>query len=58
MTTMSGHVEAVGASYAVIVNGETVAFRPDEQSAEDCLMQIYLFRNDAEQNKTDGSLEQ
>jgi hypothetical protein len=41
---MNGHVESRGASWVVIVDGEIVAVRPDAQSAEDCLLNIYLFR--------------
>ena len=40
---MNGHVQEVGASFAVIVNGETVALRPDRESAERCLLDVYLF---------------
>lgn len=43
---MNGHIEQVGGSYAVIVDGKTVAIRPDAESAEKCLMDIYLFRSD------------
>src|SRR5437588_465675 len=41
---MSGHIEQLGGSWLVKVDGEIVAIRPDRESAEECLLQIYLFR--------------
>ena len=41
---MNGHIEQLGGSWLVKVDGEIVAFRPDRESAEECLLQIYLFR--------------
>ena len=41
---MNAHVEAYGGSFLVIVDGKVAAIRPDRESAEECLLQIYLFR--------------
>lgn len=48
MPETNGHVEEIGGSWAVMVDGEIVALRPDRGSAEKCLLEIYLFRKDAE----------
>jgi hypothetical protein len=45
---MNGHIERCGASYLVIADGKTVAVRPDAESAEECLIKIYLFRQEKE----------
>jgi hypothetical protein len=44
---MNGHIREVGASFAVVVDGKIVALRPDRESAEECLMKIYLFRTES-----------
>lgn len=45
---MNGHIEEVGGSFAIKVDGEVVAVRPDLESAEKCLLDIYLFRKDSD----------
>ncbi len=45
---MNGYIEQIGGSWGVYVEGELVATRPDRESAEECLVKIYLFNKEAE----------